>query len=183
MFNKSKVLVLSLASMATLGLVGCGQSSSSFVEDPTISQNTSSVVVAKENLQLVGSVKSTVGETTTTIACWDPTGADDTSNPSHFKNPHFTFVSSSLYTLLNVSMDKDSEFKFTYDDKWSNDFGFGSIQFETAIAANFENADSTGKASGNIKVVTAGTYDCYYHPFYVAEPDVTAKMVIKAHVA
>ncbi|MCI1244922.1 MAG: hypothetical protein LKG11_03140 [Bacilli bacterium] len=172
MINKSKTLVLGLAAMATLGLAGCGETSGAASSGPDIapiSQNDSSIPDVTANLQLVGDVKSDAEGTV--VATWDPT----TTN-----NPHFTKVSKMLYTLSNVTIygngdtDDSSQFKFTYDDKWSNDFGFDAVQFDAAVSADFKNA------GGNIKCLVAGTYDFEYHPFFVAEEGVAAKMVIKA---
>lgn len=177
MFNKSKVLVLSLAATATLGLVGCGQSSSSSVDDQIdVSQNSSSIAESIKNIQLIGDVKNAAGGV---VACWSPDGTGAVTNP------HFTRESKMLYTLKNIDMAKDSQFKFTFDDKWSGDFaGSGIDQVITTqeVLAKFD-LDKDNEYKANIKVLTGGVFDFEYHPLYVAEAGHTAQIVIKAHVA
>lgn len=176
MFNKSKLLVLALASMATLGLVGCGQSSttpvSSSVDDGIdVTQNSSVIPDVTEDISMVGSITDQSGAT---LSNWDQTAKT---------NPQFTKVSKMLYTLKNVSIAANSQFKFVANHAWTVQYNATGVCYKDAtVKAKFED---TGDPDHNIKVVTAGVYDFEYHPFYVIEGDatLTAKIIIMDHVA
>lgn len=153
MINK-KLGVLCLA-LASVGLMGCGgnqtESQKSWTNEPI-------------NLQMTGSISTARNGFT---ANWNP-GADSTF--------HFDEGEANGYrvlTLKGVVLAAGDAFKFTFDDKWSNDFGYDGIDPSSAVYANFEND------GGNAKVVTAGTYDFVYHPFAVIE-GLKGKIVVTA---
>jgi hypothetical protein len=163
MINKSKTLVLGLSALAVFGLVSCGGTSSSSssaepdIVDPT--QNTSEVVSADQNLQIVGAIDG--------VSDWDPTTK---------KNPHFTKESAKVYTLKNITIPAGSQYKFTFDDKWSNDFGTTGLDKTNSDAAYI----AAIKGDGNIEQVTAMTVDFYFHPLFAYE-GLTNKMIVKVH--
>lgn len=95
-----------------------------------------------------------------------------------------------VWKLLNVTLGQGTteagheadQFKFTFDDKWSNDFGWEGLDQTTFAKEYFVCADA-GAEKGNIKVIKSGTFDFEYHPFYVAEEGIGNKIVAKLHTA
>lgn len=161
-----------VATCSLLMLVGCSTpvtsktSTTTSSSDEGIIQNTNSLEAPKYDLQIVGSMK---GEET--FPSWDPANA--------VERQLFTRVSNNEYTLKGINLAVDDEFKFTFDHKWSNDFGSEGVDVTNSpVAANF---DIPTKA--NIKVKVAGVYDFKFNPLFVADPNATNKMVITAHAA
>jgi hypothetical protein len=190
MFNNSKVVKLALLAISATVLASCGGGAtssaavsskaasssaaassaavvSSVESDPVFSQNTASVAETMYNLQIVGSGYA-----------WTPAAT----------NPHFVHVSKMLWTLSNITVAADEEFKFTFDDTWKSDFGWVSV-YNTGVtpitdgslvAADAAKVPANGEDC-NIKATKAATYDFEYHPFFIAESGIKNKMIIKVH--
>jgi hypothetical protein len=189
MINNTKIAKFGFAAFAAIALCACGAKTTtssaapassvapvssaapaSSAEDYNFSQNSTSVTETMWNLQITGSAYG-----------WAPDKAAGNAAV------HFTRVSKMLWTLSNISVAVDEEFKFTFNDGWNNDFGWkGCYNTVTDTIKEYVGpADSTKKfVSGedsNIKVAKAAVLDFEFHPFYVAEAGLQNKLVIKLH--
>ena len=150
-------------------------SSSSSTEDISFSQNTSSIAETMYNLQIVGDMSE--GEPT--WPSWTPTAS--TAEGDIGSKVHFTRESKMIWKLEGVTLGVTDQFKFTFDDTWKNDFGWKGLDTANATFPkdNLAAADATATDDTNILCNVAGTYNFYYHPFYVAEEGIGNKMVVE----
>lgn len=171
MINK-KLTALCLAVMG-LGLVSCGgETGESF------SQRTDKLEY-DVNLQIVGNY----------FGNWTPSA----------ENPHFTYVEGTdpkVFTLTvelvptyivhveddpatsaNEEADVETkvEFKFTENDTWANDFGFGGLDPKSPAYADFtaagKDADGNPDPGSNIVPLVAGTYKFEFRYWYAMEAE------------
>lgn len=148
----NKKIGLGLVFLSSLGLIACGNNPTSS-EEESYPQESSVIEETMYNLAITGTGAFMQGHD------WKPAEA------AGIEELHFVRVDKSEWKLTNIELAEGDQFKFVFNDNWGGDIGYSGLDSMSSAYANFENAD------GNAKVKVPGTYDFFYHPFWVAESD------------
>ncbi len=161
MFNKTKVLLCSLAVLGGLGLVACNQQPD---ERDSFEQNTNKFE-ANEEMYIIGSHWHG----------WDNIKTIKEANPSC----RFTRVTSNEYTFDAVvtadmvANGANAEFKFIASNSWNVQYGMEDVDFDECNAAfkalfpdkTKESWNQGSSNRSNVTVNKAGTYHISYDPY------------------
>jgi hypothetical protein len=188
--STKKFVVAAAAALLVAGIPACGTTptTSSHVVTSTaatssavassssglaisVHQNSSSLPLPTYNLTITGSAYG-----------WGFVPSDATR--------HFTKVNDLLYTLDDVAAAAADDIKFALDDAWNTSYGYTDVDWDYSDAqVPTTDLDSSGvqlkisdmfeNDGGNLKVVTAGSYDFEFHPLFIAETGLANKFVIK----
>ncbi len=159
----NKKIGCGLLCLMSLGLLACGEPASE--EYPqvtdTIEETIYSIAITGAGTYLPEPAKDYE---------WNPAKCNETEALK------FTRVSKLEYKLENITFSAGDLFKFVFGGTWNDAIGYSGLDKKASAYANFEDD------GGNCKVKVAGTYDFFYHPFWVSDTvSYGGSMAIKLH--
>lgn len=165
----NKKIGCGLLCLMSLGLLACGEPTSTPAQtedEEDYPQVTDTIEEIMYKLAITGKGDFTKGHD------WAPAECND------IPELRFTRVDKTEWKLENITLAVGDLVKFVFDGGWNNAIGYSGMDSKSSAYANIKEAPS----DGNIEVVTAGTYDFFYHPLWVSDTATYAgSMAIKLH--